>query len=334
MKSPTFKTTKQGSDMSRAQFNARTACINCSSANFTQISGGMFDQGALHSFLLADPWGENPVPFLAGQPWAYVQCDCGQRFHKYVLTPEWNDINFSRWMSADSIAEFERQHGCEKFDRAAGYVKHILQLASLIDARPLRVLDFGCGNGEFLNMCRQFGLEATGVDRSTARRDKAGDVFADISELGKSTFHAITLFEVLEHLEDPAAILKTLHKHMLPGGVLILETPDCTGVQGIGSRHDYDAIQPLQHINGFTPATLRSIAERCGFKAIAKPVSHVTASPAKVAKTEVRRFLRKATTQQYFTAIKCTNCGGPILKKHQHSPLCWDCDLQRYRPSR
>lgn len=128
------------------------------------------------------------------------------------------------------------------------------------------------------------------------------DVLASIDEL-TGQFHAITLFEVLEHLDDPSGILKQLRGHLAPGGILILETPDCTGVERIETVHDYECIHPLQHINGFTPATLRSIAERFGFKAIRPPVSHVTANPIKVAKTEVRRLLGavlKDKTQQYF----------------------------------
>jgi hypothetical protein len=84
-----------------------------------------------------------------------------------------------------------------------------------------------------------------------------------------------------------------------------LETPDCTGVTGIISRREYDLIHPLEHINGFTPRTLRSIAERLGFESITKPLCHVTASPVKAAKTEARRLLQRimpATTQQYFRA--------------------------------
>ena len=223
-----------------------------------------------------------------------------------MLTPEWNDINFSRWMSAEAIAEYERQHGgrARLFERAVHYTKHVLQLASLIQERPLRVLDFGCGNGEFLAICHQFGFEALGVDRSTARRDKAGvDVLASIDGLGDRTFHVITLFEVLEHLDDPRGILDKLRGHMAPGGVLVLETPDCTGVTDIQTMHDYECIHPLQHINGFTPATLRSIATRLGFEPIKTPASHVTCSTVKVAKTEVKRILAPilgARTQQYF----------------------------------
>jgi 2-polyprenyl-3-methyl-5-hydroxy-6-metoxy-1,4-benzoquinol methylase len=293
--------------MRKAEFVSREACINCGSGELREISGGLFNEGALHGFLSNDPWGESPVPYLEGLRWSYVRCGaCEQAFHSRVLTPEWNDVNFSRWMSAEAIAEFECQHGgrARLFDRAAHYTKHILQLSSLVAERPLRVLDFGCGNGEFLAICRHFGLEVVGVDRSTARRDKAGvEVLQSIDELADRNFHVITLFEVLEHLHNPSAILETLRRHMVPGGILVLETPDCTGVSGIQTMHDYECIHPLQHINGFTPATLRSIATRLGFEPIRKPVSHVTCSPVKVAKTEARRILAPIlgdTTQQYF----------------------------------
>ena len=293
--------------MTVAEFTTRSSCVNCGAGDLSELSSGLFSEGALHNFLSNDPWGESPVPYLAGLRWSYVRCNaCAQAFHARVLTPEWNDINFSRWMSAAAIAEFERTHGGTNrlFDRAVHYTKHVLQLASLVRARPLRVLDFGCGNGEFLSICHQFGFDAVGVDRSTARRDKAGiDVVASMDDLDGRPFHAITLFEVLEHLDDPRGILEKLRSRLAPGGILILETPDCTGVSGIQTMHDYECIHPLQHINGFTPSTLRSIATRLGFESIRKPVSHVTCSPMKVAKGEAKRALRfvlRDTTQQYF----------------------------------
>jgi 2-polyprenyl-3-methyl-5-hydroxy-6-metoxy-1,4-benzoquinol methylase len=295
--------------MNKAQFLTRSACINCGSPDLDIIASGSFNDAPLHGFLSADPWGESPVPYLDGQRWNYVGCkDCDQAFHAQVLTPEWNDINFSRWMSAEAIAEWERTHvGPQaKFDRAAHYVKHVLQIAALLPERPIRLLDFGCGNGEFLHICRQFGFNAIGCDRSTARRDATGLVILEsieqVAQLG-TQLHAVTLFEVLEHLDDPRGILEALKRQMAPGAILVLETPDCTGVEGIRTLRDYECIHPLQHINGFTPATLRSLAERLGFKSIRTPASHVTASPVKVAKTEARRLLAPlmaARTQQYF----------------------------------
>jgi 2-polyprenyl-3-methyl-5-hydroxy-6-metoxy-1,4-benzoquinol methylase len=288
----------------QAQFATRPICINCGGSNLREVSTGLFTEGALHEFLASDPWGENPLPHLQNQRWSFVACNiCEQTFHAHILNPEWSEVHFSRWMSAEAIAEFARQYG-DSFARAVHYTKHVLQLASLIEARPIRLLDFGCGNGEFLAICRQFGFDAVGVDRSTARRDAAGvDVLASLEELGDRTFHVITLFEVLEHLDDPRGMLKALRPYLGTGGILVLETPDCTGVTGIRTRHDYNCIHPLEHINGFTPATLRSIATRVGFEPIRAPVSHVTCSPIKAVKTEARRVLAPLLgerTQQYF----------------------------------
>jgi hypothetical protein len=202
--------------MTSAQFVTRDVCINCGSSNLHEIGSGLFNEGALHGFPSNDAWGENPVPYLEGLRWTHVKCGvCQQAFHARVLSPEWNEINFSRWMSAEAIAEFERTHGgnARLFERAVHYTKHILQLVSLIKARPLRV------------------------------------------------------------------------------------------IASIQSMHDYECIHPLQHINGFTPATLRSIAERLEFEPIRKPVSHVTTSALRAAKTEARRmldFALRPTTQQYF----------------------------------
>jgi 2-polyprenyl-3-methyl-5-hydroxy-6-metoxy-1,4-benzoquinol methylase len=124
-----------------------------------------------------------------------------------------------------------------------------------------------------------------------------------VKAIGISTFHVITLFEVLEHLDDPRSLLETLKEYLLKDGILVLETPDCSGVKNIVTHQDYRKIHPLEHINGFTPATMRRIAESIGFEPIKKPVSHVTCDPKRVIKTEVKRIIDVIgtnTTQQYF----------------------------------
>jgi len=60
--------------MARAEFVTRDTCINCGSGNLHQLSDGLFDQEPLQSFLANDPWGEKPMPYLAGQRWSYVKC--------------------------------------------------------------------------------------------------------------------------------------------------------------------------------------------------------------------------------------------------------------------
>lgn len=118
-------------------------------------------------------------------------------------------------------------------------------------------------------------------------------------------FHAVTLFETLEHLDAPAAILKAVHPLLAPGGVLVLETPDCKGAADIRSHRDYLLLHPLEHINAFTHDTLNSIAVRCGFKPNSRPAAHVTADLVRVAKTVAKSVLKRGetSTQLYFRKV-------------------------------
>ncbi len=118
----------------------------------------------------------------------------------------------------------------------------------------------------------------------------------------KQPFHAITLFEVLEHLVDPMATLGALRERLVRGGILVLEVPNCDGVSGIGSESDYRLIHPLDHINAFSAQTLKAFAARAGFEAIVPPAAYVTTDLVRVAKNTVRRAIDKVRprTRAYF----------------------------------
>jgi 2-polyprenyl-3-methyl-5-hydroxy-6-metoxy-1,4-benzoquinol methylase len=172
-----------------------------------------------------------------------------------------------------------------------------------IRSGALRLLDFGCGHGGFVAMCRLYGFDAIGVDRSSAKRSNASVPIVAGLDAVDGPFHAVTLFEVLQHLDDPRGALATLAPRLVRGGVLVLETPDCSGVTAIRTHSDYLKIHPLDHINGFMPQSLRHLAERVGFAPIDRPTAHVTAERLRVARGEVKRViggLMRPTTQQYF----------------------------------
>lgn len=303
-------------DTGTAVFVERLACIDCGGDKLIELSSGRFDEGAVQRFISEDPWGEHPAPFLHGKTWSYVACQkCGLSFHRHILAPDWNARRFSKWMTQEAIEIFERPYKtpANKFRTAAGYTAHVLQIEQLTRAvrgsGATRVLDFGCGYGGFLAMCAMYGFDAVGVDRAAAKRDNGryATVFAEIEDVsGMAKFHALTLFEVLEHLDNPRGLMVQLRDLLVVGGVMVLETPDCTGVSNIVTRGDYAKIHPLDHINGFTPETLRKFAERLGFDSIAKPVSCVSSDLGKFTRTAAKYLLApvmKPTTQLYFRKL-------------------------------
>lgn len=300
--------------MQNAEFIERNACISCGENHITVLSEGKFNEGPLKRFIEEDPWGsEHPAPFLLQKEWSFVRCEtCGMSFHRYILSPEWSERKFSKWMSQEAIDAFEKSYKTPDtiFQKGRYNAAHVLQIESLTrdirNGSTTRILDFGCGYGEFLSMCAAFGFDAYGVDRATARLDGSAyeKVFAEIGDVAHiAPFHALSLFEVLEHLDDPKSLVVELRNLIIPGGILVLEVPDCTGVTNITSRYDYYKIHPLEHINGFTPSTLKDFVNRLGFESIDKQLACVTDDSKIIAKNIVKRLVKpllKPTTQMYF----------------------------------
>jgi 2-polyprenyl-3-methyl-5-hydroxy-6-metoxy-1,4-benzoquinol methylase len=218
-------------------------------------------------------------------------------------------------MNGEAIDQFEKRRRnsfARSFNEGSGYVSNVLRIERL--TRPIRkreepvsVLDFGCGSGGFLDVCDHFGFVTAGVDRSPARRDKAGPkIVPSLGHLASdTTFHAITLFEVLEHLDQPADILKSLHRRLKPDGILVLETPNCNGLKGLSTARDCYLAHPLDHINAFTHETLKSIAERQGFKVITRGPVFVSADTQQAIKRLGKHVLRRdgRSTQLYFRKV-------------------------------
>ena len=223
----------------------------------------------------------------------------------------------SEWISSDSIDEFYEASGVSPFAKefrvGKASVARILILEKLTREirakRPVRILDFGCGAGQFLSVCANFGFDCVGVEFGASRhKTKWVDFFPSLSgveeEHGDRSFDAITLIEVLEHLPDPLATLKSLARHIKDQGILVLETPNCEAVTTISSERDYRLIHPLAHINGFDPTTLERIAVNAGFRKVTPGIAQVTPEPMHVYKREVKRLLEvvkpRRSTQMFF----------------------------------
>ena len=100
-------------------------------------------------------------------------------------------------------------------------------------------LDVGCGAGLLTEPLARLGASVTGLDASAeliaAARDHATAQglaidyrSGELSEL-EGQFDLITCMEVIEHVADPAAFVKTLAKLLASEGLLILSTPNATG---------------------------------------------------------------------------------------------------------
>ncbi|HUY05653.1 MAG TPA: methyltransferase domain-containing protein [Acidimicrobiales bacterium] len=99
------------------------------------------------------------------------------------------------------------------------------------------VLDVGCGRGEWLEMLRDEGISATGVDANDSYREQWAAAGLDVitanatdymRTLQPGTIAVITAFHLVEHLplDVMLELLDLANQLLRPGGLLILETPN------------------------------------------------------------------------------------------------------------
>ena len=118
--------------------------------------------------------------------------------------------------------------------KPSAYGSHQLLLGSLPErGEGRRVLDLGCGEGEVAVRLAARGYEVTGVERSggytapgpAGVRVVEGDLEAGIPEVGGS-FDAVICADVLEHLREPARLLREIRPLLKPEGRLIASLPN------------------------------------------------------------------------------------------------------------
>ncbi|MCZ7585338.1 MAG: class I SAM-dependent methyltransferase [Deltaproteobacteria bacterium] len=138
-----------------------------------------------------------------------------------------------------------------------------------------RLLDIGCATGGLMDDFLRMGWSVTGIDASehavrSARARGAKAVqgrFPEDKSVVKDAgpFSAVTMANVLEHLDDPLAALRAARELLEPGGTLLIWTPVCDGpLQRHLTPYWYNLDIP-RHLHLFTKRGLAYLVRQAGF---------------------------------------------------------------------
>ena len=147
-----------------------------------------------------------------------------------------------------------------------------------------RVLDAGCGDGNFSASLLEAGFEMHGIDMSGGGIAKArnryqainfveGSIYDDLGGLcGVDCFDAIVSVEVIEHLYSPRQFVRRSFSALRPGGLLIITTPYWGYLKNLAlalSNRMDRSLTPLWdggHIKHWSYRTLRQLLLEQGFE--------------------------------------------------------------------
>jgi SAM-dependent methyltransferase len=136
----------------------------------------------------------------------------------------------------------------------------------------LPLLDVACGRGEWLELLKEDGYSARGVDVNRVALQQCRELGLDVVEddaieflrkQPKNAFSVVTCFHYVEHVDYRAlvALLDESLRVLMPGGLAIFETPNARNILVTAG----DFYRDPTHKNPVFPETLESIAELRGF---------------------------------------------------------------------
>ena len=135
-----------------------------------------------------------------------------------------------------------------------------------------KLLDIGCGNGSFLPLAQRMGWEASGLESdpaAVAAAQKRGLPVHQgaLPQTGwpDGSFSAVTLNHVIEHVHDPIAAFREIHRILQPGGWVWVSTPNADSFSHRTFGRHWRGLEPPRHLNIFTSRSLRVAARSAGF---------------------------------------------------------------------
>ncbi len=140
-----------------------------------------------------------------------------------------------------------------------------------------RILEIGCGSGEWLYKRKMEGNEVYGIEIDQgaikiAKENGLNVFFGSLKEAKYQSefFDWIHMSEVLEHLYDPLKTLKEVKRILKKGGKCTINVPNFSSLDAILLKGAWRELDVPRHLFHFTPITIEKVISRAGLKIIGK----------------------------------------------------------------
>jgi len=233
----------------------------------------------------ASDYGQFVVGFdyellTCSNPWRFVRCHACRHVWLnprpavaelgVVYPPTYYAYNY------DAINPIARK-AKELLDR-----RKIAKIVRYCPQAPKSYLDVGCGDGRFMRVMEQLGVPRAGLyglelDNRVVQRLRGQGYSGvsceraeDVSSFPEGGIDLVTMFHVIEHVDNPGTVIARVRRWLSPGGVFALETPNLDSLDARMFRHTYwGGYHIPRHWNLFTPASISRLLTDKGLEVMA-----------------------------------------------------------------
>lgn len=212
--------------------------------------------------------------YATGEKFTIYRCTaCGFLFTQHV--PDESVIG-RYYESPDYISHTDTRKGLA--NRLYHYVRGYMlgRKAALIERicgmRNGDLLDIGTGTGYFSRYMQKRGWKVSAIEKSPQARAFAREHFGlevaapeKLASYGKDTFDVVTLWHVMEHLQDINGTWQRLFEILRDKGILVIAVPNPASFDAEHYKEVWAAYDVPRHLWHFTPSAMQQFGAKFGF---------------------------------------------------------------------
>lgn len=200
------------------------------------------------------------------QGFDFVECrECRLLKLSPLPSPEQLSTHYSRRATSGN---YEPQKVAERLPTSI----NIFDLIEKHAALPGRIFDVGCFDGQLLDIAKKRGWETWGLELQGPAAEHAAEshhvstcAVEDYKIEAPNSFDVVSAVGLIEHVRDPLAFMALVKRLVLPGGLLVVQTPNWGSVPARLMQRYWMPIAAPEHIHYFSDRNLRRLCSQFGF---------------------------------------------------------------------